>query len=143
MTPDCDYLVSETAWAVMTIAQEARSENYQGKLAVAEVIRNRMAQKFFSDGTVRGTVLKPYQFSGWNSSDPNRISCAGLRNNDPIVLDCLKAWNEAVSKETNITGNAVSYFAHYIAQPDWAGSKQFEYTCQIGAHLFYKRKLVK
>lgn len=139
ITPDCDLLVPETAWAIMTIAQEARSEPYQGKLAVAEVIRNRMNQRFFSDGTVRDTILRPYQFSGWNTSDRNRIICAGLKHNDKITIDCLNAWNEAITLDTNITDNAVSYYADYITKPTWASSNEFKFTTKIGTHVFYKR----
>jgi N-acetylmuramoyl-L-alanine amidase len=135
-----DLLIPETAWAIMTIAQEARSEPYLGMLAVAEVIRNRMTSRFYSDGTVRGTVLKPYQFSGWNTSDPNRIICAGLLKSDEITKLCLIAWNDAISHNTNNTANAVMYYANYIAAPNWANSSEFIFTTEIGKHRFYRKK---
>jgi spore germination cell wall hydrolase CwlJ-like protein len=49
----------------LTIWTEARGELYEGKVAVARVIHNRIAQGYFSDGTVAGTVLKFDQFSAF------------------------------------------------------------------------------
>ena len=135
---DCDFLVTETHWAIMTIAQEARSEPFIGKVAVAEVIRNRMKQRYFSDGTIIDTVLRPYQFSGWNTNDSNRIVCARLKLSDKVTQDCIKAWE--VSESTNHTNNAVNYYAQYIAPPKWAYGSDLIKTVQIGRHLFYKRK---
>lgn len=47
MTP----LVPDDTWAILTIIGEAAGEPYVGQLAVAEVIRNRMRQRYASDGT--------------------------------------------------------------------------------------------
>ena len=62
---DMARLIPEDKLAILTIAQEALAEPFEGKLAVAEVIRNRMKQRYMSDGTVEGTVLRAWQFSGW------------------------------------------------------------------------------
>src|SRR5690242_9293677 len=75
-------LISDTALAAVTIWQEARGEAYAGKLAVAEVIRNRIKERYASDGTVAGTVIRPKQFSGWNSSDSNRIPSLQIDDGD-------------------------------------------------------------
>lgn len=47
------------------IADEAGGEPYEGKVAVAIVLFNRMAIPYESDGTATGTVLKHFQFSGF------------------------------------------------------------------------------
>ena len=49
----------------LCVWDEASGEPYEGKVAVARVIHNRMAAKYQSDGTVAGTVLKKFQFSGF------------------------------------------------------------------------------
>lgn len=136
MTQECDYLVSETQWAVMTIMAEARGESFLGKMAVAEVIKNRAKTLFFSDGSICSTVLWPYQFSSWNTTDPNRITVGKLKSNDPIVLECLRAWNKVIGSETDITHGAVMYHAESIT-PKWVND--FMFTTQIGRHKFYKR----
>lgn len=105
-------------------------------MAVAEVIRNRMALKYASDGTAEGTVLRPYQFSGWNTKDPNRIACAKVDAMDPVVVDCAKAWEESAT--TNLTKGAILYLNPAVVKvlPDWA--KQENRTVMIGNHHFYR-----
>jgi spore germination cell wall hydrolase CwlJ-like protein len=51
-------VISEDALAVMTIAQEAIGESYEGKVAVAEVIRNRMAKHRGGDGATGVAILR-------------------------------------------------------------------------------------
>jgi spore germination cell wall hydrolase CwlJ-like protein len=47
----------------LTVWTEAAGEPYEGKVAVARVILNRIAQRYESDGTMAGSVLKFDQFS--------------------------------------------------------------------------------
>lgn len=47
----------------LNVYEEAGGEIDDGKAAIARVTFNRMARKFFSDGTVAGTVLAKDQFS--------------------------------------------------------------------------------
>jgi len=129
-------LVSDTAWAALTIWQESRGESYFGKLAVAEVIRNRMQRKYQSDGTVVGTVLRPYQF-GWNTKDHNRVLAAQLDDGDEVVRECIQAWTEATTQDSNIALKALLYYnpAAVRETPPWVGACRKVAT--IGAHHFY------
>ena len=128
-------LVSDLALAVITIFQEARGESFQGKIAVAEVIRNRMRMKYSSDGTVVGTVLRPYQFSGWNTQDPNRIPAMRIDDTDPVVQECVQAWHQ--SENSSFVGQAVLYLNKSIVHPlpNWA--RDDKEVARIGAHTFY------
>src|SRR5437764_60828 len=90
-------LISDDILAVITIWQEAAGESMDGKTAVAEVIRNRMEQQVHSDGTVAGTVLRPQQFSGWNSDSIRRIESVLLDSNDLTVQACMTAWPRCCS----------------------------------------------
>lgn len=47
----------------LNVYEEAGGEPDEGKAAVARVVVNRQRAKFFSDGTVAGTVLAKDQFS--------------------------------------------------------------------------------
>lgn len=47
----------------LNVYEEAGGEPDEGKAAVARITKNRMAARFFSDGTVQGTVLAKDQFS--------------------------------------------------------------------------------
>lgn len=129
-------LVNDDALAVITIWQEARNQTEAGKLAVAEVIRNRMAKRYWSDGTVAGTVLRPYQFSGWNTEDPNRIPSFRLEDGDPIVASCRAAW-ELAKAGSRTVGDAVLYLnpAAVVRIPDWVSRSKL--VARVGAHSFY------
>lgn len=129
-------LIDESALAIMTIWQEARGESYEGKLAVGEVLRNRIIKRVHSDGTIIGTCLKPYQFSGYNTNDPNRIPAFRLDSEDKLVSECKKAWEE--SGKTSLVKGATMYYnpdVPGIKTPEWA--KEEKFVTKIGHHYFY------
>lgn len=138
-------LISEEALAVVTIMQEAEGEPYLGKLAVAEVIRNRMNKLYASDGTVSGTVLRPLQFSGWNAKDPGRVRSVRADSDGAIVKDCIRAWNEARAGSNTVHG-AVLYYspsalkAMGIPEPDWALPDSADEVAVVGKHHFFVPK---
>ena len=117
----------------ITILQEAEGEPFDGKIAVGEVIRRRMKQKFWSDGTVEGTVLRPLQFSGWNGNAPNRLRTVRADDTDPVVQDCIRAWEKSTT--STLVPGATHYFSVLMADPYWA--KTFRFVGQIGKHRFY------
>lgn len=142
-------LISDDALAVITIYQEAAGEPWDGKVAVAEVIRNRMNDKYMSDGTVSGTVLRAYQFSGWNT-DAGAVRLKSLRidSDDPVVMDCRKAWT-AAQQQSNLVKGAVLYLNPQTVMkragrlPTWAASTNNPMTLNaarvvatIGRHVF-------
>lgn len=128
-------LVSDRAWGVMTVWQEARGECYLGKVAVAEVIQRRAKNKFFSDGTIPGTVLRRFQFSGWNTQDPNRVPASLIDSNDPQVVECMKAWDEAAAG-SNIVPECMHYYNGKALdrEPLWAHNAKI--VAEIGNHKF-------
>lgn len=129
-------LVSDDAIAIITLVQEVAGEPYDGKLAVAEVIRRRMRLGFQSDGTVAGTLLRAYAFSGWNTKpDFLRIRTIQLHDSDAGVQDCARAWREGAT--SNLVPQAVNYVNLDIAHPDWATPDRF--VAKVGHHSFYRR----
>lgn len=139
-------VISDDALAVVTIYQEAASEPFEGKVAVAEVIRNRMLAHHESDGSVAGTVLDPFAFSGWNSTEKSgpikrlRIRSVQIDDADPAVVDCHRAWLEALKASNTVTG-ALYYYnpAGVDHTPDWVADCEF--VAHIGHHLFYRPRL--
>ena len=130
--------IEDWKWSVQTIAQEASSEPFEGKVAVAETIRNRTETKFFSDGTIYSTVLWPFQFSGWNTNDPNRIRVAKMDLTHPMLIECIKAHEEAFLKRSKIVGNANLYHAVSMKDyPAWTASLKVTRIKQVGSHIFY------
>ena len=130
-------LFSDDAWAVATVWQEARGESMEGKIAVARVIRNRMQIRYSSDGTVPGTVLKSYQFSGWNTQDHNRIPAARLDDDDSVVRQCQEAWRRSATEDAGV-GDAVLYYAPQgvVKKPSWAVDENF--VAQVDHHVFFR-----
>jgi N-acetylmuramoyl-L-alanine amidase len=118
--------------AALTIYLEARGESFAGKMAVAAVIRNRMAMKYQSDGTIKGTVLKRKQFQPWNRQQPLQV----LANfNKRRMEDSLLAWR-LVQDGRNVVDGAVLFYNPRIARtPRWAEVGQKVAT--IGEHEFY------
>ena len=132
LVPD-HILVAITLWA------ECRGEPWDGQIAVAEVIRNRTVKKHFSDGTVASTILWPYQFSCWNTKDPNRAKMFSLLYGDKLVEQCIRAWNEAVAG-SEFTKGALFYvnLDALTETPSWVG--ECVQTVKIHRHRFYKLK---
>jgi len=134
-------IIAPWCLAVATLVGEAGFEPYLGKLAVAKTIRNRMKMRYSSDGTVAGTVLRPLQFSLWNTSDPARIiACKTLLDNKN-AREAHLAWFESAAKNhPELTGfdRVTMYHADYIATPGWA--KRSIRVRQIGRHIFYRDK---
>lgn len=58
----------DAKWLTLCVFQEAQGEPQDGKAAVARVVLNRTRHDppYASDGTVKGTVFRPNQFS-WTS----------------------------------------------------------------------------
>lgn len=130
-------LIPDDILAVVTIMQEAAGEPYAGKLAVAEVIRRRTEKHVQSDGTVAGTVLRSYQFSGWNTKpDALRIRTAQLQDTDHGTEDAQKAWRESITSRT--VADAVFYCNLSVLPrpPAWATPDKF--VVKIGHHSFYR-----
>ncbi|MHB1567362.1 MAG: cell wall hydrolase [Acidiferrobacter sp.] len=96
--------------AVATLWQESRGALADAQAAVAAVIRNRIATQYESDGTIAGTVLKRWQFSGWLSAKTARESLRAVATNGPIVSALAAIWAQSATAP-DPTGGAVAYYA--------------------------------
>lgn len=135
---DPGKLREELTCLAQNIYFEARSEPFEGKLAVAHVVMNRVASQYFPDtvcGVVQdGTdeVLHKCQFSWF---------CDGK----PDVVEDGTAWAEATELASKVywgraddpSGGALWYHADYV-KPLWR--KAFAKGPTIGRHIFYTRK---
>lgn len=128
-------LISDDIWGIITVWQESRGEIYTGKVGVAEVILERTRSKLCSDGTVASTILWSKQFSGWNSTDPNRIKSAKLTYDTKGIQECMDAWQEA-KQGSKLTKGANHYYNPKLVTPEWA--KDMKETVVIGNHRFMK-----
>lgn len=143
----------------LCVLMEAGGEIDDGKAAVARVIKNRMALKFESDGTVYGTVLKYDQFSwawfdfvsggyrriAWTVDEAEKVAERDLNRAAPgPLLHCrdiaekVMAGIYAGPLYDHLTDLAVNYLNPRILHrvPAWASPDKL--VCVIGNHSFFR-----
>ena len=128
-----------------TLWGEARSEGVEGMEAVAHVILNRVQYaknnggKFWWGHDVTTVCQRPYQFSCWNLSDPNRAKIIALDASDIHFATCLRIARRAVYGQlsVDITGGATHYHTMNV-NPVW--SRGQTPVKIIGRHKFYDLK---
>jgi len=133
-------VLTDDVLAIVTIAQEALGESYKGKVAVAEVILNRMKTRYSSDGTVAGTVLRSSQFSGWNTDSIGRVRMAKIDSDQAKVADCIRAWEEAKAGSQLVNGAVLYYAPALVRTPKWARAEFATPVAEIGGHVFFTPK---
>lgn len=120
---------TEFDWLARIVNAEAGGESYEGKLAVANVILNRVASPDFPN-TIYGVVFDKYndiyQFTpvanGYIYTEPNAES----------IIAAQDALNGANNIEDCLYFNGVE-----MAETSWAALNR-EYYTQIGGHCFFR-----
>lgn len=144
------------------IANEAGGQPHEGKVAVARVVMNRGRLKFFSDGTIKGTITHNMQFSGlWCDWVPQhgyqriiwteagayaRLAAliAHYKLQPGLWRDCVLAAQQGMGTEPfsggpeyeKLSGDTVNYFNPKLAAPPWGTPDKF--VCAIFDHAFYR-----
>jgi len=105
-----------------TVHGEARGEPYEGQVAVAAVVLNRIANPAFPN-TVAGVVFQPGAFTAVDDGqiwlEPNETAFKAVR-------DALNGWDP--------TGEAMYYFNPVTATSKWIWSRP--QIKRIGKHIF-------
>lgn len=141
------YTSTDIDCMARTIYGEARGEVWEGKVAVAWVIRNRAEKGGWWGDTIETVTRYPWQFSCWNKNDPNRERLLTTDPSDAYFVQCLAATAAVLGGiEPDPTGGACHYHTAAV-QPTWAGlkfdedgkvTKWREPDVKIGHHLFYR-----
>lgn len=123
---------NEEVWLLACIIDwEAAWESYDGKLAVANVVLNRVRNPRYAD-SITGVVYARSQFSGVSDGYGNPSSTFSARlSSGPRNSECMQAAMEALSGVNNI-GSFTSFRALYVAN----FSAYSSYTI-IGNHVFF------
>lgn len=103
---------------------EARGEPYQGKVAVAAVILNRVKNKDFPN-TVSGVIYQPWAFTAVNDGQIN------MGTNDECIRACRDAMNG-----WDPTYGCIYYYNPKTATNQWI--RQRPVVTTIGKHVFCK-----
>lgn len=100
-------LLAITCWG------ESRSESFEGKFAVASVVRNRVISGKYGAG-YSGVILKPKQFSCFNRDDPNESLLL-----NPLKYDSQLAWDSSFT---------AAYMVLYGHRPDTTRGAVFYFS---------------
>ncbi len=121
----------------LCIWREARGTTVEAQKAIWHVLLNRVNEpKKYGTGLV-GVVLKPYQFSSFNSNDPNASKLPNPANTAdykpwPVIMDLVTN-----SQDPDPTKGATHYES---CDPDklpaWADKSKL--TVTVGPFRFYK-----
>ncbi|WP_239984587.1 spore cortex-lytic enzyme [Lentibacillus sediminis] len=103
---------------------EARGEPYEGQVAVAAVILNRVESSTFPN-TVSGVIFEPRAFT---AVADGQIWLTPNEQAKQAVMDAINGWDPS--------GNALYYFNPETATSDWIWSRP--QIKRIGKHVFCK-----
>lgn len=129
-------MAQDSAIAILTVACEASNQGHDARVGVAASILNRVKDGRFGS-TPAAVCLRRFQYSEWNSDaadNRNLERVASMADDDPVIVDCATAWNEAQTQDP--TEGATHFFAESIPEPWWAAQATF--TVQLDALRFYK-----
>jgi spore germination cell wall hydrolase CwlJ-like protein len=126
--------LNEYECMIEAIHFEAKGESTHGKVAVANVILNRVDSRRFPD-TICEVVYQPKQFSYLNKGRPTltlngRIEKESFAETAAVAL---KAVNRSLR---DITDGSDHYYAHHKVEPFW--KDHADSLLKIGNHTFAK-----
>lgn len=129
-----------------TVWGEARGESFEGKIAVAHVILNRVAEgiafrkrtgrKHYRGETVAEVCQKKWQFSCWNENDPNLPKLKVVDEQDKNFILCGAASRGALSGVYPDPTDGATHYHTTAIKAFWSAGKTP--TTRIGHHVFYK-----
>jgi len=138
---------TERECLALNIYHESRSDNFAGRVAVADVVINRVNSKHFPD-TICGVVHQAKTRVNWKGNVvPVRSMChfswyCDGMSDEPIEDD---AWDDAqiiaemVQRDgfRGISEGATHYHATYVS-PNWTSDRGMVPVGRIGLHKFYR-----
>lgn len=130
----------EITLMALLIWGEARGESEAGKYAVAQTVMNRWKKQSWFGRTVKDVILKPWQYSCFNSGDANREKLMNV-SDDATWKKCAaiaqEVYHENVSRMVEIKG--ATHYCRTDCNPRW--KKEMQFVCRIGNHDFYREEL--
>tara|TARA_R110000765_G_scaffold88129_1_gene168672 strand:- start:2236 stop:2643 length:408 start_codon:yes stop_codon:yes gene_type:complete len=123
-------IVARTIWG------EARSESEDGIKAVANVIANRVKKGGWWGNTFVKVCLKPYQFSCWNTNDPNRRKLEATNEcADSNFRRCLVVARDCVNGVLKDITYGSTHYHTVTTTASWVDDETP--VTKIGRHMFY------
>ena len=124
---------------------EAAIESTAGKIAVGQVVLNRMNSKYYPDTVCEVVKQGRHYANGFPVRDRCQFSWYCDGKHDVPYPGQLWKKSQDIAKfmltsgyEVDITDGALNYHADYIPNPRWA--KETNKTVKIDRHIFYAQK---
>ncbi|WP_216829788.1 cell wall hydrolase [Alkalihalobacterium elongatum] len=105
------------------VRAEAQTEPFEGKVAVADVVLNRLESSQFPN-TIKGVIYQRGQFQPVSNGQVNK----------PADKESIKAVHAALTDMRNIAKGSLFFYNPDIATSRWLDSR--ETTVVIGQHVF-------
>jgi len=124
-----------------TLFGEARGEKVRGLEAVACVVLNRVEKAIKRGGywwgnDVETVCLRPWQFSCWNVTDPNREKLLGVDRSNKTFATCLRVARRALFGGVKDPTDGATHYHRSGLLPAWA---RHHIPCaEVGNHVFYR-----
>jgi len=132
--------LSDLSLLALCCYREARGETIYAKRAVCHVIKNRTLKPGWWGSDWKSVILKPYQFSSFNSNDHNTY--VWPVDNEASWTDCLAAASAVmVGDDPDVTEGAEFYHDSSISFPKaWGKREDYVNTLNIGKLSFYRHE---
>lgn len=115
-----------------TLYGEAKPHDIQDATAIACVVMNRVALPNWPND-VESVCIQPYQFSCWNTNDPNRARI--FKANGVWFDKCVQIAMKAVDHQLVDPTNASTHYHTPAVKPAWSRGKKPVYS--TNAHIFF------
>jgi spore germination cell wall hydrolase CwlJ-like protein len=128
-----------------TVYGEARSELYEGKVAVAHVILNRVQADNYPN-TIAKVIKQPWQFSVWNpetvgtTPDANYHKTMQVTEDNATFMACIDACKAAYQGRVDDPTEGATHYHTKQIDPYWADDllNSGHTPVTIDNHVFYK-----
>lgn len=134
--------LSELELLALCVWREARNQRADGMAAVAWSIRNRVQRPSWWGHDYPSVILKPWQYSSFNLSDPN--STKWPADNDeswPVCMAVVTPIYQALITSPDPTGGATHYYDTSITFPKaWGRESEWENTLNLHQLRFWKMR---
>lgn len=125
------YNATDLEMLIAVIHCEAGYESYEGKVALANIVLNRVRDKRFPN-TIRGVLYQKGQFTVVKTSKYKKTLVNYKTNNSKYMKDTIKAAKAALAGENNI-GKRVFYNGYRHET-----HRNHKNPLRIGNHLFWE-----
>jgi spore germination cell wall hydrolase CwlJ-like protein len=113
-----------------------------GRIAVASVIMNRVKRGGWFGSSIQGVILKPKQFSCFNTGDPNRLKLMAIASEwaknyqrDKALRECMFVAEGVISGDLKSNVFDATHYKTINCQAAWAA--KMKQVAVIGQHEFY------